>query len=272
VNVPGEAQLHTPEGQIHTNELECSWDPAEHATWYYVWINRGNENYRKKWIEGVPEYSTGPGLPYGAYTWWIRTWGPDGYGPWSPPKDCTYGVPKPQSPSGVVDGTRLPQLSWTYVEEAVSYEIWMSRNGRKHTVVTTQDPSWTPSSELPGGNYKWWVRIKTADGYGPWSLPMAFTIPTAGPQPVSLLTAAPTGEEGAVEYTWQADEQATWYQLWINRDGQKWFAQWFETGHLVDTVSMPISSHSSGSSYTWWVRGWNVDGYGSWSQPGVVTP
>jgi len=272
VKAPGKALLHAPEGALETDRLDCSWEADEQATWYYVWVSRNGGAYKRKWVEGNTEYSTGAGLPYGNYKWWVRTWGPDGSGPWSDPKSCTYGATQPEAPSGTVDGSRLPQLFWTDVAEADSYQIWVSRNGRKYASVTVQDATWTPETEMPGGSYEWWVKIQGENGFGPWSSSMSFTIAAVKPGAVSNLSAAGTGESGVVEYSWQADEQATWYQLSISVDGKNWFSQWFETGHVADTVTIPVSGHSDGKTYEWWVRGWNVDGSGSWSAAATVAP
>jgi len=265
VAVPGVTALHTPEGAIHTNELACSWEPTPNATWYQIWISRGGRKYTSQWIEGETSFSTGAGLPYGAYTGWVRAWGPDGYGPWSTPKSCSYGVSDPVAPAGPID-VRQPRFRWTSLAEAQGYELCVSHGGKNVVWTHVDEASWTSAEELGPGTYRWWVRIRGEQGYGPWSAAMTFSVERRVPEAVTLLGATAVGD-GNVTYTWQADDLAEWYQIWITQNGRDWFSEWSEAPVAGDQVDLTISNHGNGKTYRWWVRAWGGDGMGEWAGP-----
>jgi hypothetical protein len=84
-----------------------------------------------------------------------------------------------------------------------------------------------------------------------------------------VVTVAPDGSirSGNVAYTWHGAECATWYQLWVNRNDEKFVSKWFYKGQRTDLLAtrpaeMPV--HPFGL-FEWWARGWYVDGFGPWS-------
>jgi hypothetical protein len=74
-------------------------------------------------------------------------------------------------------------------------------------------------------------------------------------------------------YTWAADPAATWYELYMDKNGALLFDQWYRLAELVvDSVTgnlaVDVLGNGSGS-YQWWVRGWSPDGYGPWNDIGL---
>jgi len=55
---------------------------------------------------------------------------------------------------------RRPTLAWEATEGATWYYIWMSRNGKTYYRKWLRQTAtiWTPDFDLPGGDYKWWIR------------------------------------------------------------------------------------------------------------------
>ena len=66
-----------------------------------------------------------------------------------------------------------------------------------------------------------------------------------------------------------ADNLATWYQVWSARDGSVFFNRWYHTDDAVTESGARVTVPRLGwGTYVWYVRGWGLDGLGSWSDPG----
>jgi hypothetical protein len=66
------------------------------------------------------------------------------------------------------------------------------------------------------------------------------------------------------EFAWRSVNGASWYYLWINRDGALHHKQWIEGAtNWTPTADLPVGT------YRWWVKTWNSDGHGPWSLPSV---
>ncbi len=176
---------------------------------------------------------------------------------------------------------RRPVFAWPTVVGATWYQVWLNRDGWHQASRWVEGANqWTPSADLPGGEYAWWVRSWSSEsGYGAWSEAALFRISYAVPGRPAVL--GPAGVQAVGErqplFTWSAsDPGASWYRIWINRDGQAHLTQWVE----AQTDWMPAEALPAGT-YNWWVQGWNVDGVGAWSekatfaipamQPGAIT-
>jgi hypothetical protein len=71
-----------------------SWNAVAGATWYYLWVNDQTGAKHTVWYtaaqvgcasgESICSVTVGAPLKVGPAHWWIRTWDPSGYGPWSP--------------------------------------------------------------------------------------------------------------------------------------------------------------------------------------------
>lgn len=124
---------------------------------------------------------------------------------------------------------------------------------------------------LPGGYYEIWVRTYNEDsGYADWYLARSFTIEGAAPEAVQLISPI-DGEvvlNDDVEYVWNSDENANWYQLWVGRkvgsETVKFASQWWPSVE-PGFVMFDEFNHITGSDYEWYVRPWGPDGMGAWS-------
>jgi hypothetical protein len=93
---PAATTLVSPTGTIATNNPTYTWNKVSGATWYYIYVS-GPSNYAfAQWYHtdavcGVSTCSIAGAttLGTGAHTWWIQTWNPVGYGPWSSPMNFT---------------------------------------------------------------------------------------------------------------------------------------------------------------------------------------
>ena len=124
--------------------------------------------------------------------------------------------------------------------------------------------------DFSGGDYRWWVAGWNGDGYGAWTTGTDFTIPQMKPDAPALVS--PTGgvdvADGTVEYQWQHDARATWYQLWSGCPTES-KTQWFSAAATVSGgVARASMTHARWGDYSWYVRGLGPDGAGVWSSGG----
>jgi hypothetical protein len=193
----------------------------------------------------------------------------------------SYTMPKVQPPGPVtlltpINHTNLlgrqPEFTWTASSPAADwYYVYVARNGSKYVDQWVEGTTnWVPASGLPGGSYTWWVHPWNAAGYGPWSTSFTFTILTAVPGALTLVSPSGSVAAGSTQrYTWIADAAATWYELYVARNGSAFGDHWYTlTDSVVDSATgsfaVDVSGHTS-ASYQWWVRGWGPDGLGTWS-------
>jgi hypothetical protein len=92
--------LVSPSGSIGTNLPTYVWNAVPEADSYLIWLNDSSMSGKvNKWLgpetAGCPagtgrcSYTPATALAPGAARWWIQTWNPAGYGPWSAPQDFT---------------------------------------------------------------------------------------------------------------------------------------------------------------------------------------
>ncbi len=268
VMVPGKVGLNAPTGSVSVARPTFSWDADEHATWYYLWVNRSDSPHLQKWVEGSTTYVPEQDLPLGQYSWWVRPWGPDGYGLWSDAAAFSYGMSEPIAPTGDVTGTRQPEFQWTAAAGAAWYQLWVNKNGtfdRKQWVEGST--TLTFAAPFTYGHFEWWVRTWNSSGYGPWSL--AADLYIGRPQaiaPLGLQVSAPA----ALLWDDARCADATWYQFWMNRAGVEYWTQWVRRTDTQDagggTRQFDLPVTPSTGAYEWWIRPWNaVDQHGPWS-------
>ena len=131
-------------------------------------------------------------LAQGDAKFWVQTWNPSGYGPWS--DAMTFKVPAPVLPGKVtlvsplgISNTNPPVYFWTAEAHSTWYYLWVSDStGNKiakwYSALGADCGSGTgtcaasPLIPLAIGGYKWWVQTWSPNGSGPWSDPMVFTV------------------------------------------------------------------------------------------------
>jgi hypothetical protein len=210
--------------------------------------------------------------------------GADEYGalPPQPPPAATLVSPS----GGISDPT--PEFIWNEVTDSSWYYLWIDGpSGNVHkrwyevgnTITCSVGIcSVTPSMELPGGDYIWWVQTWNTDGYGPWSTSLSFSLPTEKPPATTLVSPSGSISIHSPTYTWNAVDNATWYYLWVSdSDGDPVIRQWYryETVCSGDTCAVTHTTALSNGNHRWWIQTWNPNGYGPWSAGipfGVNTP
>jgi hypothetical protein len=249
-------------------------------------------------IDGTCTAGLGESLVPDTYTWWAMGWNAqNGDGEWSDGMDFTVEEAVPgkidlTSPSGQTAG---PVNTFTWKEDAAAtwYRLYIQQtdgtykftqwyeiedNSAKYPDAACEGGTCTVTLDesIISGSYIWWVRGWNDDGNGAWSDGMNFTVAPVTPAKVTLT--APSGEmTGAVtDFTWVPDAAATWYYLFIQSADKTYkFTQWYEIEDnyakfpevaCSETDCTIILENALGSgTYTWWVRGWNNNGDGPWS-------
>jgi len=194
------------------------------------------------------------------YTWWTRTWGTDGYGPWSEGVDFSYGLCEPITPAGPVSEDETVEFAWTQAAVPWNY-VEISREGRQYAGQWVGNAtSWLSDVTREYGSYTWRLRSWAPGGFGPWSDPQAFTVGDVLPE-------APVTSD----LVWDVAlcRSAEWYHVWLKRNSGDYFVGWVADADTLQNgdlrfypVSMPAGD------YTLRIRPWATGRKtGAWSLP-----
>ena len=295
----GKITLVSPSGSVAAGSTQrYTWNIDAAATWYELYVLQNGKLLRDQWFtesDSVAQSGSGhfavdvSGHTGGSYQWWVRGWNPTGMGLWSSlsSEGLVYTMTPPPPPGPVTLLTpanntyvlmRQPEFTWTASSPTADwYDVYVMREGSKYAEQWVQGATnWMPASGLPGGCYTWYVHPWNAAGYGPWSTGFNFTIPTAVPGAITLVSPSGSVAAGSTQrYTWKIDAAATWYRLYVQQNGSLFRDHWYTlTDSVVDIATgnfaVDVSGHTTGS-YQWWVLGWGPDGTGAWSQqPGLT--
>ncbi len=172
--------------------------------------------------------------------------------------------PAPEIESPVTNAivSKRPVLKWEDVEIAESYKLVIRRNDAAYDTRTIGAvTNWSPAVDMPSGDYNWWLQARNSFADFRWSEKGSFKIlpykPTDKAVPVS-----PSGTINPVrkpKLQWDAVDRATDYYVLIFRNGKAYINEWSKTNMYVPEKDLP------GGHYKWWIRPYNADGYGPWS-------
>lgn len=132
-----------------------------------------------------------PDLPAGTWHWRIRAKNGAILGSWSGPRTFVIlGAPTLTGPpnAGTV-GTGTPELTWTSVGGATSYDVYVSNVAnfaavQRNVNVTTN--SWTVTPALTNGTWYWLVRAKNGSTPGPWGTSRSFVVNVSTSETLAL--------------------------------------------------------------------------------------
>jgi putative multiple sugar transport system substrate-binding protein len=306
---PGTVNPATPT-DIGTNYTPTySWDKITGATWYRLYVSGPSGVALDQWYQAeviCPSTCSvaSPLLGGGTYSWYVQTYGPGGYGPWSntvgsviqpvrfttsstPPLAATSLSPGTVNPATPADiGTNYtPTYSWDKIAGATYYHLYVS--GPSGVVLDQwyQASSICPSTcsvaspLLGGGTYSWYVQTYGPGGYGPWSntvgsviQPVRFSTTTTlsaatslSPGTVNPATPADIGTNYTPTYSWDKITGATWYRLYVSGPGGVVLDQWYQASSICPSTCSVISPLLGGGTYSWYVQTYGPAGYGPWS-------
>jgi hypothetical protein len=194
---PGKATLVSPiTGTAPSSRPTYRWNSVPYATHYYLQVS-GPSGLTRQWYtsaqancaNGAKQCYITPSntLKVGRYTWWIMTWNPSGYGPWSNP--ATFNAPGLPatliSPNAQQLVPTKPTFIWQSVTGATKYYLKVSSSRgvvlagwyttpKAICNATTKRCSVTSPIILSKGTYQWWIQSWDQNGYGQWSNSMTF--------------------------------------------------------------------------------------------------
>jgi len=259
-----------------SRHVTLRWDAVADATWYRVWIGKLDgqgvveENVYDDWTWMDPTWTAEFNMVGGEYRVWIQPWNPvDAHGTWFIGTEFTVPVSPAQAtvllgPNGSISQQR-PQFQWEAALHATWYRLWVARDGVVVIDQWVQDTSYTPAFDLAWGDYTMWVRTWGVEGFGPWTGPGTFQIGT--PVPV-------TGSSTQLRWNDAGSADATWYYIWLNRNGTNYDAFWVYRGDTTAGAGnerfYTFDPALTNGQYTWWVQAWNpANGAGAWSEGSI---
>lgn len=307
VTIPSTVELQTPlhQATVSGAVVSFSWRPQNVATWYELYISNASGRVFDQWyasrdtclsLQGCTAKS--PTLPNGTYTWYVRAFNSVGYGPWGSGRSFTIAVPIPatiqlQFPfTNFTLTTDLIPFRWSRDGMASWYELYIGAPTQAFhhqwyaaETICSANECEIPALTIPNGQYHWFVRGYGGAGYGPWGNGRAFSVAVPLPATIALLNPAANAtinfEE--VTFSWQRDNFANWYEVYIWTPSRLIHNAWHNRFDVCvsNTCTLGPIVVPNGSLF-WAVRGYTVTGFGSWgsgrnatvavSAPGAVIP
>ena len=162
------------------------WQPIDKAARYDVWVERTNGKppyFNLQTTSSTNSYRFEQDLEPGKYLVWVRAVSTTGVlTGWSTPYgfEATGGIPIITSPAANASVSAIPDITWTSVPDADSYDIWIAKVGETYDYIRTSGitlTTYAPTDPLPTGTYRVWVRAVSNEGttHG-WSAPVTFTV------------------------------------------------------------------------------------------------
>jgi len=257
-----------------SGQLTLSWQAVEGAESYEVWAGTStNPVIATKSRDGVEVLSAViTGLTNGTqYYVWIKAKNSVGVSNFSP---MATGTPsafndRPRSPSvpSITTGNGQINITWTAVEGATSYEVWLGNdNNTASAVKNGSDVTTSLSASVygltNGTAYYVWIKAKNNIGASGFS-------PAANGKPIANATVPTvTASSGQLAVTWTAIAGADQYDVFcgtgINPPAG--------AAQTVTATSAAIGGLVNGTTYNVWVRGKNATGTGATSPAASARP
>lgn len=160
--------------------------------------------------------------------------------------------------------SQTPTINWTAVENAASYDVWvtnLSTNTNPLYNVNVAGTSWSPASSIGIGRYRVWVRARSGSGVASgWSVPLTFQVNT----PATMADLPAAFETARPVFSWNSLPGAVKYDLWVD-NSTTGASQVIRQTALTTTSFQPTADLAIGS-YIAWVRGIDAAGnFGLWS-------
>lgn len=200
--VPPAVTLSSPSGNIEDATPTLTWNAEPTATWYYVWVNKGDTPVYQQWYTstevcsgGICSVTSDSALSRGNYQWWIQTWNDEGYGPWSDgmsfyveSDDGTLQVAQMISPVGSISQEAVT-YAWNAVDNATWYYLWINDAqgcifNQWYTAGDVEQGdgtcAMTPDIDMvTDEHHTWWIQSWNDGGYSDWSDGVAFWVEEA---------------------------------------------------------------------------------------------
>ncbi len=234
------------------------WDDVSGATSYEIQIDSSQA------IEVTQStYTPNSDLSGGEHTWRVRSKNDAGVSAYttswtftivtvSPPPVLV----SPSNGSSTID--QAPTFDWDDVSGATSYEIQIDSS----QAIEVTESTYTPNSDLSGGEHTWRVRSKNDAGVSAYTTSWTFTIVTVSPPPV---LASPSDGSSTINQTptfdWDDVSGAISYEIQIDSS---------QAIEVTESTYTP-NSDLSGGEHTWRVRSKNDAGVSAYTTSWTFT-
>jgi hypothetical protein len=255
-------------------------DGGQGTTKYEFWLNQvgGQAKYIVEPALTSTTYTPTTPLPNGTYDAWVRPLAADGEaGLWSPVRrfvmDYRVG-PVTYSPIGVTTDV-TPTFRWQAADGASSYDLWVDNltTGVQQVIRVTvphranvAEITYTPTSSLTAGDYRWWVQTVAASGVRTsFSAGVDFTVPVP-----TIINPRGTIATNLPRFTWNGVAEYVSYELWVDNvtTGAKEVLRVSGITNKFYQTTLPLEN----GDFKVWVRGYDKDGNVSqWSGPANFT-
>jgi hypothetical protein len=178
-------------------------------------------------------------------------------GLWSPVRSFIRRMPIPTRVAPANGATvAVPVLDWDEVDGASQYHVWVTKDGSAFENKTTYATEYTPSKDMPAGDYKWYVTTISPDG--PGVIPnvathSSFTVSpdadTASPDPITPAANAQSIQMPVM--TWAPVTDATDYEVWYSVVGSGTEAK---LGESKNPGYAHIGEPLPNGEYNWYVK------------------
>jgi RHS repeat-associated protein len=175
-------QLTAPLNPTFNRQPTFTWNSVTGATKYEVQVrNLATGTIIHQSEITSTNWTPSANLPDGPYRWWAIAVGTNNVrGLWSAAVDFHVGGQTTLlTPSGSISDT-TPTFAWNPVDGANRYELWVTNvalNARLIHETTLTTTSYTPTTALPTGTYRAWVRAISSSGEtASWSAQLNFVI------------------------------------------------------------------------------------------------
>ena len=249
--------------QQATPRPSLTWSAIPGATRYDLWIdNRSTSQSQVVRLTDLttPNWTSATDMPLGQYRAWVRAIDAAGNpAQWSLAHN--FSVVTPPTLTAPLNATfsQQPTFTWNMVPGATQYDVFVRNLATGVTVLYPKGiagTSWTATSALAIGRYRWWVQARSAQNVlSLWSLPVDIQIGGK----TSVLSPVGSTSDATPEFTWRPVEGAVRYELWVASTSVRVV---YET-QLTGTSFAPATNLPAGS-FRIWVR--------AVSAPGIFAP
>ena len=187
--------------------------------------------------------------------------------------------PGSSTPPGTVIFTNGPTLSWSLVNGATNYGVYV-RDVVNNYYVFSNDAvgnassvTLPPGTVLVGGNYYWFARAQDSAGFGPYAVQLYFQVqipPPAAPvliAPGAAVGPGPVLQTLAPVLSWNPSAAATNYGVYIYDIAAHAYIYYDDATGPGTIFNLPAGVLNSGTSYRWQARASNSAGFSAYSLP-----
>jgi hypothetical protein len=254
-----------------TSELrpEFQWESVPGAESYELWIkNQSTETnpFHRETVSGTswtPTFDLG----IGTFNIWVQATDALGHkSGWTTQTNTTVTTRVSFNAIERFQNTSTPTLSWESLTGADRYDLWINNLSTGESQFVRDQlitgPSWTPSSELPLGRYRAWVRgIDAAGVPAQWSSATEFVVAKA---PTITFGQNPTFDR-TPEFSWEPVTGADHYEVFV-RNRNTGATTIYERA-IGGTNWTPAADLADGP-YRWWAIAVSAENVrGLWSEP-----